>query len=195
MIMDMLRNIQPMDYVKAAFKANGYDNFNIINQTSLSRFHSPTKEMIYEYKTEIVTAVRSNDVEMARRLYKEGKFKCNACNRFGESILHIACRRGHYGMVQFLIEDVGLRVKNSRRLSPYAVAWCLLERDGCVRCSRLSIEATGRRWVTFVERCTWIHPSRIRPLRTSWEMVSILMGAEVDVPNNNNNHDGVTKWW
>merc|ERR1740138_1369274 len=70
--------------------------------------------MIEEYGTEIVTAVRSNDVHRARQLYQNGTFQYNTCNRFGESILHIACRRGHLGMVQFLIEEVGLKVDTIR---------------------------------------------------------------------------------
>merc|ERR1711865_526107 len=38
----------------------------------------------------------------------------NACNQFGESILHLACRRGLYEMVQFLVEEVGIAVEMGR---------------------------------------------------------------------------------
>ncbi|OEU06641.1 ankyrin [Fragilariopsis cylindrus CCMP1102] len=73
-------------------------------------------------------AVRTNNVRKARELYnntnnnKTGStgtgstflHGCNACNRFGESILHIACRRGHLEMVKFLIDEVGLRIDTIR---------------------------------------------------------------------------------
>ena len=120
---DLLQNIHPHDYIQAAFAAaatthDGLSKTDLIasiNHASVARFLTkPTATMIAEYSTEIVRAVRANDVATARRLYQEGKFTSNACNRFGESILHIACRRGHLGMVQFLLEDVGLNVHDLR---------------------------------------------------------------------------------
>jgi hypothetical protein len=114
----MLLNIHPTDYAKAGFKANGYKDFDIIINDSIKRFIiKPSPEMTAAYSTDIVMAVRTNNVEKARELYKQDyKFihGCNACNCFGESILHIACRRGHMNMVKFLIEEVGLRVDTIR---------------------------------------------------------------------------------
>mmetsp|Transcript_32049 Transcript_32049/g.35893 ORF Transcript_32049/g.35893 Transcript_32049/m.35893 type:complete len:365 (-) Transcript_32049:174-1268(-) len=116
-----LRTINPTDYAMAAFKANTgykYDDMAIeemITKQCLARFiEKPTKEMLDAYKTEIVMAVRNNNVSKARQLFNDGIFDCNACNKFGESILHIACRRGHLEMVQFLIVDVGLKVEEIR---------------------------------------------------------------------------------
>jgi hypothetical protein len=37
----------------------------------------------------------------------------DACNRFGESVLHMACRRGATPMVAFLMADCGLQVNIS----------------------------------------------------------------------------------
>ena len=85
-----------------------------MKQDCVNRFVAPSQEQLDAYGTEILTAVRSNDVEKAKALYQDGVFNCNACNRFGESILHIACRRGHFQMVQFLIHDVGLTVHTIR---------------------------------------------------------------------------------
>lgn len=66
--------------------------------------------MLEAYNTSIVQEVRNNNLAGVKKLYKEGDFKygCNACNRFGESILHIACRRGHLEMVKFLVGEAGL---------------------------------------------------------------------------------------
>lgn len=114
-IINMLRTLHPTDYAIAAFKANGFKDIDTITKQSLTRFiKEPTQEMLDAYGTEILMAVRTNNLSKARQLYKEGKFNCNACNRFGESILHIACRRGNFEMVQFLIDDVGLKVDEIR---------------------------------------------------------------------------------
>mmetsp|Transcript_51106 Transcript_51106/g.57895 ORF Transcript_51106/g.57895 Transcript_51106/m.57895 type:complete len:292 (-) Transcript_51106:137-1012(-) len=113
-VFQMLRTIHPTDYARAAFKANGCADFEAINHTSLSQFQAPTPEMIDAYGTDIVMAVRNNNVEKARQLFHDGHFDCNACNRFSESILHIACRRGNFAMVQFLITEVGLQVHEIR---------------------------------------------------------------------------------
>mmetsp|Transcript_19492 Transcript_19492/g.22318 ORF Transcript_19492/g.22318 Transcript_19492/m.22318 type:complete len:293 (+) Transcript_19492:171-1049(+) len=113
-VFQMLRTIHPTDYARAAFKANGCADFEAINHTSLSQFQAPTPEMIDAYGTDIVMAVRNNNVEKARQLFHDGAFDCNACNRFSESILHIACRRGNFAMVQFLITEVGLKVHEIR---------------------------------------------------------------------------------
>ena len=114
-IVNMLRTLHPTDYAIAAFKANGFKDIDTITKICITRFiKEPTQEMLDAYRTEILMAVRTNNLSKAKLLYKEGKFNCNACNRFGESILHIACRRGHLEMVQFLIDDVGLKVDEIR---------------------------------------------------------------------------------
>jgi len=114
--MEIIDNLHPTDYVKAAFRANGFCNFDQIVADCAGRVTAPTQAMIDAYNTEVLDAVRNNDLEKAKKLYKEGVFPhgCNACNRFGESILHIACRRGHLGMVKFLVEEVGLSITTIR---------------------------------------------------------------------------------
>merc|ERR1712023_497089 len=62
-------------------------------------------------------AVRNCNLPEARRLYTEGnlvRHGVNPCNRFGESILHIACRKGNLEMVQYLIEEAGLSITEIR---------------------------------------------------------------------------------
>eukprot|EP00535_Pseudo-nitzschia_heimii_P002541 CAMPEP_0197177244 /NCGR_PEP_ID=MMETSP1423-20130617/2924_1 /TAXON_ID=476441 /ORGANISM="Pseudo-nitzschia heimii, Strain UNC1101" /LENGTH=307 /DNA_ID=CAMNT_0042626767 /DNA_START=215 /DNA_END=1138 /DNA_ORIENTATION=- len=108
--MQLIRNINPTDYARAGFKANGFDDLEAILRNSESRFLPPTATMLEAYNTEILDAVRCNSLERVQKLYREGRHQhgCNACNRFGESILHIACRRGQLEMVRFLVEEVGL---------------------------------------------------------------------------------------
>ena len=115
-ILTMLRTIHPTDYTKAAFKANGCKDLDAITTQCIKRFQStPTPQQLEAYSTDILIAVRSNNVEKARQLYADGSYNgTNACNKFQESILHIACRRGSLPMVQFLINEVGLKVNEIR---------------------------------------------------------------------------------
>jgi ankyrin repeat protein len=111
-----LQNIHPSDYARSAFKANGFEDLAAIESDCDARFLPPTASMMEAYSTEIVQEVRNNNLAAAKTLYEEGRFRhgCNACNRFGESILHIACRRGHLEMVKFLVGEVGLSVTEIR---------------------------------------------------------------------------------
>jgi ankyrin repeat protein len=56
------------------------------------------------YDMETVQAIRNKDVSKLRILLKEGK--CfDACNRNGETLLHLACRRGDLKTVKFLLNE------------------------------------------------------------------------------------------
>ncbi|OEU19554.1 hypothetical protein FRACYDRAFT_181697, partial [Fragilariopsis cylindrus CCMP1102] len=73
------------------------------------QFLETTPDRIDAYQnTELLTAVRRRDLDTLRKIGVEftaaGK-TMNACNRFGESILHLACRKCSTEVVQFLIDD------------------------------------------------------------------------------------------
>ena len=66
-----------------------------------------TEEQMAAYSTDVVNATRNNDITTLRKLSAEGKTL--ACfNRFGESLLHMACRRGCDEIVAFLLEQPGV---------------------------------------------------------------------------------------
>jgi ankyrin repeat protein len=56
------------------------------------------------YDMESVQAVRTRDVTKLRELVAKGK-SLDASNRNGETLLHLACRRGDLATVQFLLEE------------------------------------------------------------------------------------------
>ena len=56
-----------------------------------------------------VNAVRANDIETLRSLLSQGK-SLDACNRTGETLLHLACRRGNREMIEFLVQEADLDV-------------------------------------------------------------------------------------
>lgn len=58
------------------------------------------------YDKDSIAAIRSQDVATLRKWHSEGRI-LQAANSFGESLLHMACRRGFLNVVQYLVEDTG----------------------------------------------------------------------------------------
>lgn len=71
-----------------------------------------TEEQIAAYDMEVITAARNNDLDTIKALYEGGK-TMDCCNRFGESLLHLACRRGFVDFGTFLLEEAKLKVRIS----------------------------------------------------------------------------------
>ena len=59
------------------------------------------------YDVETVQAIRSKDLTKLRQLLEAGK-SFDACNLNGETLLHLACRRGDVQTVLFLIEEANV---------------------------------------------------------------------------------------
>jgi ankyrin repeat protein len=74
-------------------------------------FSKPKEEDIAAYDLDVVRAIRSKNIEKLRELYTAGK-NLNACNQFGESLLHMACRRGDIAIVKFMIREANVRVES-----------------------------------------------------------------------------------
>lgn len=82
-------------------------------QRPLQLQEKPSQERIDGYYStpELVNSIRDNDLVKVRALYTAGKITCNACNPFGESLLHVACRRGHAAMIHYLVDTCGFGLK------------------------------------------------------------------------------------
>jgi ankyrin repeat protein len=91
----------PMNFIIAAFRANGCDS-RIQISTMSSLFHTPTDDEIASYHHEVIQAVRDRDIDRLRTYVADGR-NLQCCNRFGESLMHMACRRGFTDVVQFLV--------------------------------------------------------------------------------------------
>lgn len=63
----------------------------------------PTADQMQNYDTELLTAVRNDDLDVLIALSDSGKLM-GACNKFSESVLHMACRRASLDVVRFLVE-------------------------------------------------------------------------------------------
>ena len=72
-------------------------------------FEEPQQFEIDAYGFEALEAVRKQDIEKLKKFHAEGRpLKCS--NRFGESILHLACRKGFAEVVDFLINTAKVPV-------------------------------------------------------------------------------------
>jgi ankyrin repeat protein len=69
----------------------------------------PSQEDMDNYDMEKVQAIRSNDISTLRALLKKGK-SFDACNRNGETLLHLACRRANLETVDFLVHEAYVKV-------------------------------------------------------------------------------------
>lgn len=66
----------------------------------------PTIQQVESYDNELVWAVRLSDLDKLHDLFSAGKCMC-ACNRFSESIIHMACRRSSVEIVEYLLSHGG----------------------------------------------------------------------------------------
>ena len=67
-------------------------------------FCKPSEENIQSYDLEAVRAIRSKNLPRLQELHQGGK-NLNACNQFGESLLHMACRRGDLEILKYMIHE------------------------------------------------------------------------------------------
>lgn len=95
---------KPSEYVTALFQEAGFSKEEIMRRARLGHVR-PTQTMIEAYTMEVSSAVRTGDLNTLRKLHKSGA-NLDCCNRFGDSLVHIACRLGHTPIVKFLINEV-----------------------------------------------------------------------------------------
>eukprot|EP01083_Nonionella_stella_P285443 971579_1 len=75
-----------------------------------SFFHEYTETEKDSYDNEVCKAVRSLNLDEIKTMHSQGRtFQCS--NRFGESLIHMACRRGSSEVVNFLVEEAGVSIK------------------------------------------------------------------------------------
>jgi Ankyrin repeats (many copies) len=73
-------------------------------QTAMS---TADEDRVAAYDHDVARAIRSNDLDQLRDLFDDGR--CfSGCNRNGETLLHLACRRSDWEVVDFLISEAGV---------------------------------------------------------------------------------------
>lgn len=65
------------------------------------------EDQVAAYDHDVARAIRSNDLDQLRDYLEDGR--CfTGCNRNGETLLHLACRRSDWQVVEFLIDEAGV---------------------------------------------------------------------------------------
>jgi hypothetical protein len=97
----------PQEFLMSNLKSLGVDAkvHSFDNVSGL--FVDPTEEEIRAYGFETLDAVRTRNVTKLRSFHKEGR-PLKLSNRFGESILHLACRKGFADVTDLLINEANV---------------------------------------------------------------------------------------
>uniref|UniRef100_A0A6U5MLH5 Uncharacterized protein n=1 Tax=Grammatophora oceanica TaxID=210454 RepID=A0A6U5MLH5_9STRA len=105
-------NVSPDDFLKDMVgSVCGYTPLvKSANDLDDEYFPEISDAQIAAYSTEVVTACRENDIGKVKQLWHDGQ-DMGCCNRFGESLLHLVCRRGFTELGRFLLDEVGLSVR------------------------------------------------------------------------------------
>lgn len=104
---DLPKVSSPQDHLMACLKSQGIE-VEVHSYSSVEDlFEAPKKDEIEAYGFDTLNAVRKRDIALLELFHAEGRpLKCS--NRFGESILHLACRKGFADVTDFLINKAGV---------------------------------------------------------------------------------------
>eukprot|EP00554_Chaetoceros_debilis_P005540 CAMPEP_0194073192 /NCGR_PEP_ID=MMETSP0149-20130528/705_1 /TAXON_ID=122233 /ORGANISM="Chaetoceros debilis, Strain MM31A-1" /LENGTH=312 /DNA_ID=CAMNT_0038753169 /DNA_START=128 /DNA_END=1066 /DNA_ORIENTATION=- len=120
--------LYPMNVLRCVLEGNGFDSDKISPESSF--FEPNTDGNIEGYTTDILNAVRSQDVEKLEKLRSQGHpMQCR--NKFGESILHLACRRGFFKVVDFLVNvaKISINIRDDYGRTPLHDACWVIKPD------------------------------------------------------------------
>jgi hypothetical protein len=103
-------DISPQEYMMQIVQSQGID-VEIHDSLSVQGFFSEyTDEEVGAYDAEVITAIKTQNIEKLRHFRDIGRpLKCS--NKFGESLLHMACRRGFLDVVSFLVHEAKVPVQ------------------------------------------------------------------------------------
>lgn len=117
----------PADFLRKVMEGNQVDIDAIIERSKQDNFYTEhTEEQISCYSQDVITAIRSRDISTLRSMHESGRH-LQCCNRFGESLIHMACRRGFLDVVKYFIQEahVSIRVKDDYGRTPlHDACWC-----------------------------------------------------------------------
>jgi len=92
----------PQDYLNELLRSRGYST-QTYPSLSNGYFSKPSPLQIASYGIELIKAVNKSDSVLLERFLRLG-LSPNACNKFGESLLHSACRKASKSCLKTLME-------------------------------------------------------------------------------------------
>jgi hypothetical protein len=109
---------KPMEFVKQLVDDCG-DKSYILDSSVDDFFLKPCQEHLDAYQANTIAAIRNGDIDALREIKKSGQ-SLQGCNKFGESIVHLSCRRSNVAVPTYLISEggVSLRVRDDYGRTP-----------------------------------------------------------------------------
>lgn len=98
----MLETPAPVEFLTQIFRNTEEGRRILEHRGRRFVFFSPEASATDAYDLEAVRAIRTSDIDRLKELLAEGR-SLDACNQFGESLVHMACRRGNVAVVDFLV--------------------------------------------------------------------------------------------
>ncbi|GMH98064.1 hypothetical protein TrVE_jg12665 [Triparma verrucosa] len=95
-------DLNPQEWLDRRFEERGYSTENF-SSLECAYYNKPTEFQQASYGLKVVNMCRTNDVEGLAEIMECG-LSYNPCNQFGESLIHMACRRGNYPMLKYLVD-------------------------------------------------------------------------------------------
>jgi hypothetical protein len=100
----------PQQVLESILSAKGVNTTTCAYDQIPCFFESTKEEEINAYDFDVLKAIREGDLDKLRNYHEAGRpLKCS--NRFGESLLHLACRKALVPVVDFLINEAGVPVQ------------------------------------------------------------------------------------
>ena len=101
-LLPLLRSdVHPEDYLHNILRERGYSTEMVaVKETAFHR--PPHPDQVAAYDKVVLRAVVDDDEAALERMRASGK-RMDSCNRFGDSILHMSCRRGRIGALRYLL--------------------------------------------------------------------------------------------
>lgn len=112
--------VDPNVSLLSMLRSQGVDGSEISPEKANAFFDDViTDAQLEAYDAEVLRAIRDSDLHSLRSFYQSNRpLQCS--NRFGESLLHLACRKSLSSVVQFLVYEAGvpLNVRDDMGRSP-----------------------------------------------------------------------------
>lgn len=104
------KEVSPQEFLMQIVQENDVE-VQIKDALELKGFFSEySEEEIAAYDSVALTAIRTQNIEKLREFHENGRpLKCS--NNFGESLLHLACRRNFVEVATFLIHEAKVPVR------------------------------------------------------------------------------------
>lgn len=106
-----MENGSPQAFLNKELKRRGYNLKSYATLESAYYTH-PNEHQLASYGRIVTKAMYQPNNTRALGILLECGISPNACNKFGESVVHLVCRRGHYDLLTMLM-DAGCSIKVS----------------------------------------------------------------------------------